>query len=44
MWEHIVEGDINVEWIRDALVNGTFLAMTDGSYDREKANTVSGSG
>ncbi len=43
MWEHIVEGDIDVEWIRDALVNGTFLAVTNGSYDREKANTVSGS-
>ncbi len=44
MWKHIVKGDINVEWIRDTLVNGTFLAMTNGSYDREKANTVSRSG
>ncbi len=44
MWEHIVEGNIDVEWIRNALVNGRFLAVTDGSYDRENANTVSGSG
>ena len=44
MWEHIVEGDIEVGWVRDALANGTFLAVTDGSYDREKAPTISGSG
>ncbi len=44
MWEHIVEGEIEVGWVRDALANGTFLAVTDGSYDREKAPTVSGSG
>ena len=44
MWEHIVEGDINADWIRDALANGTFLTVTDGSYDRETAPTVSGSG
>ncbi len=44
MWEHIVEGDIDVGWIRDALAKGTFLAVTDGSYNREMALTVSGSG
>ena len=44
MWEHIVEGDIDVGWIRDALANGSFLAVTNGSYDREMAPTVSGSG
>ena len=44
MWEHIVEDNINVNWIRDALVNGTSLAVIDGSYDREKAPTVSGLG
>jgi len=44
LWEHVVEGDTDVEWIRDALTNRTFLAVTNGSYDREKANTVSGSG
>jgi len=44
MWEHIVEGDIEVGWVWDALANGMFLAVTDGSYNREKAPTVSGSG
>jgi len=44
MWEHIVEGDIDVGWIWDALANGSFLAVTNGSYDREMAPTVSGSG
>jgi len=44
MWEHIVEGDIDVDWIRDALGKGSFLAVTDGSYDRTAAPTVSGSG
>ena len=44
MWAHIVEGDIDVEWIRDALINGTFIAVTDGSYDRVTAPTISSSG
>ncbi len=44
MWEHIVEGDTNVGWIRDALANETFLAVTDGSYNRQLAPTVSGPG
>jgi hypothetical protein len=35
-------GVTNVEWVRDALINGTFIGVTDGSYDREKAMTVSG--
>ncbi len=44
MWEHIVEGDIDVDWIRDAMEKGSFLAVTDSSYDRTAAPTVSGSG
>ena len=44
MWEHIVEGDIEVGWVRDALANGKFLAVTNGSYDREKSPAVSGLG
>jgi hypothetical protein len=44
MWEHIVEGGINVDWIRDTLAKGTFLAVTDGSYDRTAVPRVSGSG
>ena len=44
MWEHIVEGDIEVGWTPDSLTNGTFLAVTDGLYDREMAPKVSGLG
>ena len=44
MWEDVKEGDTNVEWIRDALINGTFIGVTDSSYDREKAKTISGTG
>ena len=44
MWEHIVEGEIEEDWVWDVLANETFLAVTDGSYDREKAPTVSGLG
>ena len=44
MWDHIVEGEADTEWIRDALSKGTFLAVADGSYDRGLAPTVSGLG
>ena len=44
MWEHIVKGNIDVNWIRDVLAKWTFLAVTNGSYDRTAAPTVSGSG
>ena len=44
MWAHIVEGDVDVEWICNVLINGTFLAMTDGPYNRERAPMVSGLG
>jgi hypothetical protein len=44
MWDDVKEGDTNVEWVRDTLINGTFIGITDGSYNREKAKTVSGTG
>jgi hypothetical protein len=44
MWENIHEGDINVEWIKAAITGGSCLGVTDGSYDRERAQTVSGLG
>jgi hypothetical protein len=44
MWENIHKGDINVKWIKEAIPEGSFLGVTDGSYDREQAKTVSGSG
>ena len=44
MCGHIAEGEVDTEWLRDALSKGTFLAVADGSYDRGLAPTVSGSG
>jgi hypothetical protein len=44
MWEDTKEGEISLEWIRDSLTNGTFLGITNGSYDRKKAPIVSWSG
>jgi hypothetical protein len=44
MWEHVKDEDSDMSWVRDAMVNGTLLAMTDGSYDRERAKDVSGLG
>lgn len=44
MWDNVIEGYTEVEWIRTALESNTFLGVTDGSYNRERAGTVSGSG
>jgi hypothetical protein len=44
MWEDVKEGDTDMKWVRDALINGTFISIADGSYDRKKAKTVSGTG
>jgi hypothetical protein len=44
MWQYVKEGEVDVGWIRDALVNGTLIGVTDGSYDRIKAQMVSRAG
>jgi hypothetical protein len=44
MWDNIIEGHNEVDWIRTALESNTFIGVTDGSYNRERASTVSGSG
>jgi hypothetical protein len=44
IWEEVKEGDTDVDWIRDALTNGTFVGVTDGSYNREKPKKVCRSG
>jgi hypothetical protein len=44
MWDYIQEGEIDVTWISTALTTGTFIGVTDGSYDRACASTVRGSG
>ncbi len=44
MWEYIKEGEINMVWLRDALINRTLIGITDGSFDRHKAKSCSGLG
>jgi hypothetical protein len=44
MWVYIQEGEIDVTWISTALTTGTFIGVTDGSYNRVCAGAVSSSG
>ena len=44
MWEHVKDEDSNLSWAHNAMVNGTLIAVTDGSFDRERAKDVSGLG
>jgi hypothetical protein len=44
MWDYIQEGEIDVTWISMALTTSTFIGVIDGSYNRVRAGTVSGSG
>ncbi len=30
MWEDVKEGDADMEWISEVLINGTFVGVTDG--------------
>jgi hypothetical protein len=44
MRDYIQEGEIDVTWISTALTTGTFIRVTDGSYDRVRIGAISGSG
>ena len=44
MWEHVKDKESNMSWARNAMINGTIIAVTDGSYDRERAKDVRGLG
>jgi hypothetical protein len=44
MWDCIQEGKTDVSWVSAALTTGKFIGVTDGSYDRVHAGTVSGAG
>ncbi len=44
MWEYIKEKEGDTEWLKDALINGMLVGVMDGSYDRHKAKSCSGSG
>ncbi len=44
MWEYIKEKECDMEWLKDALINGSLIGVTDGSYDRPKAKSRSSLG
>ncbi len=44
MWDYIQEGKTDVSWVSAALTAGTFIGVTDGSYDCVRAGTVSSAG
>jgi hypothetical protein len=44
MWQYLKDGECNVTWIQDTLIYGTMVGVTDGSYNRLKAGTVSRAG
>ncbi len=44
MWEHVKDGESDMSWACNAMINGMIIAVTDRSYDRERAKEVSGSG
>jgi hypothetical protein len=44
MWEYIKEGKIDMVWLRDTLINGMLIGITDGSFDRHKAKSSTGLG
>jgi hypothetical protein len=44
MWKHVKDEESNMSWAHDTMINDMIIAVTDGSYDREKAKDVSGSG
>ena len=44
MWEHVKDEESDMSWACNAMINGTIIAVTDGSYKRVRAKDVSGSG
>jgi hypothetical protein len=44
MWEHVKDEESDMSWACNAMINGVLIAVTDGSYDRERAKDVSRSG
>jgi hypothetical protein len=44
MWEEITNEGDGFQWILDAITGGTALWVTDGSYNKDVAPTVSGAG
>jgi hypothetical protein len=44
MWQYVEDREVDIGWIHDALVIGTLIGVTDGSYNRIKASMVSRAG
>jgi hypothetical protein len=44
MWDGVEDPQQDLQWLVDGLKNGTLLCVTDGSYHKKLAPTVSGAG
>jgi hypothetical protein len=44
MWEHVKDEESDMSWACNTMINGMVVAVTDGSYDRERAKDMSGLG
>ena len=44
MWTNVVNEGGDLQWVVDAMANGTATWVTDGSYNRKVAPLVSGAG
>ena len=44
IWENVEDECQDLRWLADALVNGTAVLVTAGSFNKKRAPTVSGEG
>ena len=44
MWAKVINEGSNLDWLVNALNNGTVISVTDGSYKKDIAPDVSGAG
>ena len=44
MWSGVVNEGDDIQWVLDAMVSGTAIWVTDGSYNKDTAPLVSGAG
>lgn len=42
MWEGVEDKEQDLTWLVEGLRHGSLIMVTDGSYDKKRAPTVSG--